>query len=367
MFLRDLPPGVKTGLILTYGAFLLWAGYVLAGVIAPFLLSIVVAYILNPLVRKLEKRRIPRPWAVLTLYIIGIFLGFIVVVPASVAIFTEAQDLSRRLSDVDVTHLAQEYQGKVRVLLDRYSENPVVRDYLAVSLTHEKLQEIAAHAAGLSKNAALSLLKSILGFLLSAFSSVMTIFLIPILTFYVLIDMDLLFDKAIVLVPPIYRDSFQRIWHEIDQLLSSLLRGQLMAATIFACLMSIGLWMSGLNFAILLGPLAGVANMVPYLGGLVTVVLSTVSALTQYGFTQDFVMLMIKVGVTLAIVQSLDGLVLGPMVIGETVGLHPLAVMFALVVGGSVFGFPGMLLAVPATCVLKVLARELYHELYDQA
>ena len=210
MFLRDLPPGVKTGLILTCGAFLLWAGYVLAGVIAPFLLSIVVAYILNPLVRKLEKRRIPRPWAVLTLYIIGIFLGFIVVVPASVAIFTEAQDLSRRLSDVDVTHLAQEYQGKVRVLLDRYSENPVVSDYLAVSLTHEKLQEIAAHAAGLSKNAALSLLKSILGFLLSAFSSVMTIFLIPILTFYVLIDMDLLFDKAIVLVPPIYRDSFQR-------------------------------------------------------------------------------------------------------------------------------------------------------------
>jgi len=367
VFLRDLSPGVKTALILAGGVLLVWAGYTLAGVIAPFLVALVVGYILNPVVRLLERRRLPRPWAVLTLYVVGILLGFLVVVPVGVAIFTEGQELVRWLSEVDVPRVTQEYQAQVKALMDRYSENPLVRDYLAVSLTHERVQEVTTQAAIMAKNAGIGLLHSIFGFLLTAFSSVMALFLIPVLTFYVLVDMDLLYDKAVMLVPPIYRDSFQRIGRDLDEHMSGLLRGQLMAATIFACLMATGLWLSGLRFALLLGPLAGLANLVPYLGGLVTIVLSTITALTQHGASDIFVYTMIKVGITLAVVQTIDGLVLGPKVVGGKAGLHPLAVMLALVVGGSVFGFLGMILAVPVTCILKVLTRELYHELYDQA
>lgn len=366
MFLRDLPPGVKNGLILAGGALLIWGTYLMSGVIAPFLVSLVVAYILNPVVRLLERRRLPRPWAVLTLYVVGSILMFLVVVPASFAIFTEAQDLVRRLSEIDVARFSQEYHIQIKDFLDRYASNPTIRDYLADSLTQDKVKEVAAQATVAAKNALVSLIRTVFGFLLSAFSSVMALVLIPIVTFYVLMDMDLLWDKFLMLVLPVYRESVQRISQDIDLQLSSLLRGQLMAALIFACLMTIGLWLSGLNFSLLLGPLAGLANLVPYLGGLVTVVLSTLTALTQHGFSNEFLMTMTKVAVTLAVVQSIDGLVLGPKVIGETAGLHPIAVMLALILGGSLFGFLGMILAVPVTCILKVLTRELYHELYDQ-
>ncbi len=135
---------------------------------------------------------------------------------------------------------------------------------------------------------------------------------------------------------------------------------------LFAALISVGLWLAGLPFAILLGPVAGAANLVPYLGGLSTVVLSLLIAATQFGLTEVCVWTMVKVAIVLSIVQAIDGFVLAPTVIGGTAGLHPLAVMLALVVGASLFGFLGMILAVPATCILKVVLGELYHELYDQ-
>ncbi|NLI77110.1 MAG: AI-2E family transporter [Candidatus Riflebacteria bacterium] len=367
MFLRDLSPAAKNGLILAgiaLGGLVVWS---LAGVIAPFLVSLVVGYILNPPVRWLERRGLARPWAVLALYVAGGIMGILVVVPLGLLIVNEGQELVHRLSAVDMGQLTQQYRAQVTGLIDRATSDPAWRDSLNAWLSQERLQSLAAQVAITGKNLLAGGVQGAFGFLLSAFSSVMALVLIPLLTFYVLMDMDLLYDKAVLLVPPVYRDSWQRIARDIDVQLGSLLRGQLLAALLFALMMAAGLWVAGLSFAIFLGPVAGAANLVPYLGGLSTVVMSLVVALSQFGLSEAFVWMMVKVAMVLSLVQAIDGFILQPKVIGETAGLHPLAVMLALLVGGSLFGFAGMILAVPVTCILKVVTRELYHELYDQS
>ncbi|HNW34561.1 MAG TPA: AI-2E family transporter [Candidatus Ozemobacteraceae bacterium] len=365
MYLRDLSPSVKNGLILVCGIILLWLVYLLSSVIAPFLFSLVLAYILNPLVRGLEHRGVPRAWAVLLIYISGFTIGILVIIPILFTIVAEGHDLATRLGQLDVRQIVGDYHTSLRSLYDRYAAVPWVNDWLNGLDYSEKIRELATKAFLNAKDVVLGLSQKLFTLLLSAFSGAMDLILIPLLTFYMLVDLDLLWHQLTRLVPPMYRDSTTRIAEDIDKQLNALLRGQLICAFAFALLTTIGLWLSGLPFAFLLGPIAGVGNMIPYLGGLVTIVLATLVTLATTGASSATVFALIKAGIALAIVQGLDGFLIQPKVMGDNLGLHPLAVMLAVVIGGSVFGLIGMFLAIPVTCILKVLSRELYHELYD--
>lgn len=365
MYLRDLPPTVKNGLILVGGIVLLWLIYMLSSVIAPFLFSLVLAYILNPTVRILERRRVPRAWAVLIIYITGFIIGILVIVPVIFTIAAEGHELATRLGRLDMRQIAGDYHASLRSLYDRYAAAPWLTDWVNGSVDAERIRELAANAFVTAKDLTVSMSQQLFTVLISAFSGVMGLVLIPLLTFYMLVDLDLLWNQFTLLIPPIYRDSTLRIAGDIDKLLSALLRGQLICAFAFALLMTLGLWLAGLPFAFLLGPIAGVGNMIPYLGGLITVVLATLVALATTGASWATAVTLLKAGIALAIVQGLDGFVIQPKVMEDSLGIHPLTVMLSLVIGGSVFGFVGMLLAIPATCILKVLSRELYHELYD--
>ena len=114
------------------------------------------------------------------------------------------------------------------------------------------------------------------------------------------------------------------------------------------------------------GTMAALSNFIPYLGGLFTVILALLLAIAQFGFSGMLLTAMGKVAIAVLIIQSIDGWYLQPYVVGENAGLHPLTVMLALTIAGSLGGIPGMVLAVPATVILKVFGCELYHELYDQ-
>ncbi len=365
MYLRDLPTWAKNGLIISGGVALLWLIYMLSAVIAPFLFSLVLAYILNPIVRILERRSIPRAWAVLIMYIAGFIIGVLVIVPVLFTIVAEGHELAARLGRLDVRQIAGDYHASLRALYDRYAAIPWLNDWVNGSVDPEKIRELAAKAFVSTKDLTISLFQQIFGIFVSAFSGVMGMILIPLLTFYMLVDLDLIWQQFTKLVPPMYRDSTLRIASDIDKLLNALLRGQLVCAFAFALLMTFGLWLSGLPFAFLLGPIAGIGNLIPYLGGLVTVILATLVALATTGASWATAATLAKAGVALAVVQGLDGFVVQPKVMEGSIGMHPLTVMLALVIGGSVFGFIGMLLAIPATCILKVLSNELYHELYD--
>ena len=153
----------------------------------------------------------------------------------------------------------------------------------------------------------------------------------------------------------------------LDKQLNALLRGMIISNSIFALLMIIGLSFSGLKFWLFLGLLAGIANFIPYLGGLFTILLSLFVAITQFGFTWAFVVVIIKVSIVILIIQTIDAWYLQPYVIGSGVGLPPLVTMLALAISGSVAGISGLVLAVPAAVIIKVIGSELYHELYDRS
>jgi predicted PurR-regulated permease PerM len=364
--LKNLSPNVKNILILIgfiiTGVFV----YYLSPVIAPFLISVVLAYVLNPVVRTFVARKIPRPWAVLIIFVMGLLIFTVFVVPLSLSVVSEAGEMINKLGRMDVSKLANNLKDLSHELYEKTSDYPVISNYIQEFVNGEKLREFAAYGVVWTKDGTVTAFKRLLSFLGSAFSGMLNMFLIPILVFYVLLDMDEIFNSFRLLIPPDYRKRTLEIVTKIDKQLNALLRGQVFANTIFAILMTLGLWLSGLNFFLFVGPLSGVANFIPYLGGLFTVILAVFIALAQVGVSKALLALLLKVVIAIAIVQTIDGWYLQPNVVGENAGLHPLIVMLALAIAASLAGIPGMLLAVPVTVILKVLGKELYDELYDQ-
>ncbi len=365
-FLKSLPASVKNWLILT-GFVVAGVGvYYLANVIAPFLVSLVVAYILNPVVRKLVERKVPRPWAVLSVFLACFAVFVLFIVPFTLTMISEAGDLVIKLSNLDVKKLADNYKVLGLDFYEKFSSYPYVKTYLDEFVQSDRVRELAAQGVILVKDGAVTTFKKVFGFLGGAFSGMFNMFLIPILVFYILLDMDEMYADFKMLIPHDYRPRTLDVLRKLDEQLSSLLRGQVLANSIFAGLMIVGIWFSGLHFFLFLGLFAGIANFIPYLGGLFTVILALLLAIAQFGFSGMLLTAMGKVAIAVLIIQSIDGWYLQPYVVGENAGLHPLTVMLALTIAGSLGGIPGMVLAVPATVILKVFGCELYHELYDQ-
>ena len=355
-------------LLITIGfACLIAICYYLSHVIAPFLISLVLAYVLNPLVKILVARKFPRPWAVLTIFSIGIVIFTLFVVPFTISMFSEASDMLTKLTNLDVNKLADNFKEAGTSFYDKTQSIPYLNEYLKEFVNGDKIRELAANGVIVVKDGIVSGFKRLLGFILTAFSGMVNMVLIPILVFYILLDMDEIYKGFQMLIPPDFRERTLDIFGKIDTQLNSLLRGQLLANSIFALLMTLGLWISGISFFLFLGPLSGVANFIPYLGGLFTVILAFFIAIAQYGFSSTLVGVLIKTTIAIVIVQSIDGWYLQPNVVGEKAGLHPLVVMLSLAIAASLAGIPGMLLAVPVTVILKVLGKELYHELYEKA
>lgn len=365
--IKALPPSIKNALILTGFVLAAVLTYYLSSVIAPFLISLVVAYILNPMVRSLVARKFPRPWAVLTVFIIFFAIFIIFIVPFSITMVTEASELVIKLGNLDVKSLAENYKILGKDFYEKFSSYPYVKTWIDEFIQSDKIRELASQGVIIVKNGAVNTFSKLLTLLGNAFSGMVNMFLLPILVFYILLDMDEIFGSFTMLIPPDYRKRALEIIGKLDHQLSSLLRGQVLANSIFAFLMTIGIWISGLNFFLFLGLFSGIANFIPYLGGLFTVIFAVLVAMAQFGFSGAMVAAMIKVSIVIIIIQSIDGWYLQPNVVGENAGLHPLVVMLALAIAASLAGIPGMLLAVPTAVILKVLGRELYHELYDQA
>ncbi|MGZ8160609.1 MAG: AI-2E family transporter, partial [Methylobacter sp.] len=187
----------------------------------------------------------------------------------------------------------------------------------------------------------------------------MNLLLIPVVTFYLLRDWDGLVVKVHDLLPRRVAPTAAKLAGEVDAVLSAFVRGQLYVMLALGCIYSIGLWITGLDLALLIGMLAGLVSFVPYLGSIVGIVAACVAALVQF---HELIQL-VPVAIVFIIGQSLEGMVLTPMLVGDKIGLHPVAVMFAVLAGGQLFDFLGILLALPVASVIMVLLRHV-HDLY---
>jgi predicted PurR-regulated permease PerM len=177
------------------------------------------------------------------------------------------------------------------------------------------------------------------------------VFLTPILIFYLLRDWRNIERKLGELVPGPYRARVLGFAGEYDRLLARYLRGQLLAAGIVGTLTWLGFLIAGFPYALLLGVVAGVFNIIPYMG----LVASLVPALVIALFSASPLVALLKIAIVFAVVQVLDGSVIGPRVVGEAVGLHPVWVLLALAVSGYFFGFVGLLIAVPLAVLVKLV------------
>ena len=188
------------------------------------------------------------------------------------------------------------------------------------------------------------------------------IVLVPVLTFFFLRDWDVLVARVGALVPRDHVGIVRKLAVESDAVLGGFLRGQLLVMLTLGVLYGIGLWMVGLNLGVLIGVIGGLLTFVPYLGPAAVVVLGGIAALVQFGDWPHLA----GVGAVFAIGQVIESYWLTPKLVGGRIGLHPMAVIFAVLAGGSLFGFLGMLLALPVVAVANVLLRHA-HDRYTHS
>jgi predicted PurR-regulated permease PerM len=186
--------------------------------------------------------------------------------------------------------------------------------------------------------------------------------LIPVVAFYLLRDWDKLMPRLLQMLPKHWQDKALSLAVESDEVIGAFLRGQFLVMLALGFIYSLGLWIVGLNLAFLIGSLAGLASVVPYLGAAVGIIAATAATVIQF---QDMSML-VWVGLVFGVGQMIEGYLLTPMLVGDRIGLHPVAVIFAILAGGQLAGFTGVLLALPVAAVVMVFLRHL-HEYYTDS
>lgn len=330
----------------------LWLLVTLGGLLAPFILAFILAYILDPAADALQRRNVPRALAIaiLLLPVLALIVAALVVgIPAVAAQLDTVID--------NIPLAAQRLEGwwagviaRVQSMnLPMVSEGALATQLRGIdgeriaAFIQERQQELLERGWG-----AVAGVGRGVGIVLSVLSYLV---ITPVVLVYLLFDFDKAKARAIELIPQPRRASWVSFLTEYDRLLSRFLRGQVLAATIVGLLTWIGLLIVGFPFSGLVGATAGIFNLVPYLGLVVSVVPVFVIAL----FSGSFLGSLLKAGIVFAIVQAIDGTVTGPRIAGGSVGLHPIWVMLALAVGSFFFGFVGLLLAMPAAVFTKLV------------
>jgi predicted PurR-regulated permease PerM len=328
----------------------LWLLETIGSLLAPFVLAFVIAYILDPAVDALERRRLKRTLAVVLLLVpIGavIVATLVLGVPA---LIEQLESLMGRLpaaARTANTWLEQLRAGTRRIPL--LPEDMLVRlldEQRITQFVQERQAVIAARAwsaiTGVGRGVGVVL--SVLGYVV----------LTPVLIVYLLRDFDRITERIGGLVPDRRRDSWLGFMAEYDTLLSRFLRGQVIEAALVGVLTWLGLFVLGVPYSALVGAIAGIFNLVPYLGLIVSVVPVLIIAL----LSGNFVGTILRAGAVFAVVQFIDSAITGPRIVGESVGLHPVWVILALAIGGAFFGFVGLLIAMPAAVLFRLLLRE---------
>ncbi|MDQ7016307.1 MAG: AI-2E family transporter, partial [Gammaproteobacteria bacterium] len=186
--------------------------------------------------------------------------------------------------------------------------------------------------------------------------------LIPVVTFYLLRDWDILIERLDEMLPRSQAPTVRKLALESDRVLEAFLRGQLSVMAALALIYSLGLWLAGVELALLIGTFAGLVSFVPYLGFILGLLLASVAML----FQQPELAALLPVLLVFVIGQVIEGALLTPWLVGDRIGLHPVMVIFSVLAGGQLFGFVGILLALPVAAVIAVLMRHV-HEQYRQS
>ncbi len=331
-----------------------WLMIALQSVTTMVLVAFLLAYLLNPFVERLESWGFSRSLSALLILLLG--LAFIVgvlviIIPAA---FGEIAAFSRR--GPQYIAVLQEYALR---LLERL-QITVPQDWSEITpFIIEKIKQWLPKAADLGARVVSSIFASTLRIL----SAILHVLLVPVIAYYLMVSFEGIRSRIVDLIPPYARDPIVEKLCQIDSVLAGFIRGQLTVAMILAFLYSVGFVLIGIDLAVVLGITSGILWVIPYMGTVFAVLAGSALALAKYGDLTHVVYVIGWIG----LVQIAEGYVLTPRIVGKAIGLNPVVYILALLAGAQLFGFVGLLVAIPVTAILKVLllsAIEMYQDSY---
>lgn len=328
-----------------------WLVFQLAPILTPFVAGATLAYLGDPMADGLERLGLSRTVSV-SLVFLALFLALgtslLLLLPALESQIDRMVDnlpvLLRWIKSSFVPWLQRTFGFSVRIRSLDDITNLVTQNWDGAGGAARYLIASIGHSGA-------AVLTGLANFLL-----------IPVVTFYLLRDWDVLVARLLDLLPRRSVPTVSRLVTEADGVLSAFVRGQLTVMLALSVIYCVGLWIIGLDLAVLVGLLAGMVSFVPYAGSFVGITAASAAAIVQFGDAWSLIPVVIVFGIG----QTIEGVVLTPWLVGDRIGLHPVAVIFAVLAGGQLFGFLGVLLALPVASVVMVLIRHV-HDLYKDS
>lgn len=317
--------------------------HALSPILAPFLAGAIFAYVLNPLVGRLTGRYLPRVVAVILVMLFALALAMalaLIIVPLFIK---ELRMMAERLPAF-LVWMNQEAAPwlKEHFAIDFQLDIPTVKQLAGDILASN--QDLVAGLLGSLKIGGLALL-----------AFFVNLMLVPVVLFFLLRDWDLILGHLDQFIPRHLHERARGIFFEIDAVLAEFLRGQMIVMLVMSVFYSAALSVARLEFALPIGVITGLLVIVPYIGAFTGIVLGTIAAVLQFDSLTGVAWVWLAFGIG----QMLEGMAVTPLLVGERIGLHPVAVIFALLAFGQIFGFFGVLLALPASAALLVALRHL--------
>ncbi len=338
---RSVRWAITFGVVATVGVAVLW---LLKGALTPLAVAFVLAYLFDPIIDRFEARRVGRSVAIFLLLGAAIVLTLVF----ATLVVPKMQD--------DLVALSEALPGYVDRALG--SVAPTLEKTLGIALPHSVQGALErVRDAGLS--IPLDTLREWLGRAVvvatGTVGSLVALLLIPVFAYYLLVDFDRVTTRLLGVVPRRHQSYVAEKARTVDRLLAGFIRGQLTVCLLLAVLYSAGFAVIGIELAIVIGLTAGALAIIPYVGNAVALTAASLMCVLEFGFDHHLALVV----AWYVLVQTLEGFVITPRIVGRKLDMHPMTVIVALLIGGDLLGFFGLLIAVPLAAVLQVFAREL--------
>ncbi|MDQ0231539.1 AI-2E family transporter [Metabacillus malikii] len=305
-------------------------------ILVPFLISGFITYLLHPVIEKLHRTGVPRSLSILIIYLLffGVIgYGFYRGIPV---LISQLRDLSENFPRLSITY--NDWIKTIHTHTNNWPEGVHERIDLMFQQTEEWLAKTVEKV--------INGLRGILDYML-------LLAIIPFLVFYMLKDYELLKRTSWYLTPRKWRNPARKFLKDIDHSLGNYIRGQLLVCFIIGALAFVSLWFFNIKYPLILGLVIGITNIIPYFGPLIGAIPALIIAATMSGKSIMVVIIIIVV------LQFLEGNILGPLIVGRSLHMHPIIIMLALLAGGEIAGVLGMMLAVPIVVILRVVIMHL--------
>lgn len=324
----------RMALVILLVILFLYGIFLVRGIVVSFILAGVLAYLLNPMVDRLERRGTNRSWAILIVY------AAVAIIATAAALYVIPRMVGQ-MNNLVVT--IPTYTEQVQ----KISQDIELR-YAKAGLPME-VREIIDDRINFVEQRLLLLVSRAVSAIIGSLEHLFSLLLAPVLAFYLLRDFSHFKENFFSMIPHRWQSDMVILAGEINKVLDNYIRGYLLICLIVGSLTGLAMFILGVEFALVLGIFAGLTELIPYFGPFIGALPAVALALLKSKW------LALKVVVAFLIIQQLEGNVISPRLLGDRVGLHPLAVIVALLLAAELFGLPGMLLAVPVAAIIKIM------------